>query len=201
MDFFMVRAPLLPVQSYLDLADPQRQISMVEDPNVQRALAVGSASLVDALERSRSSRLGQRDAERMRAKLLRYQIRMSTRPTPFGMFAGAAVARWGLNTDLNLLSTCARTRMRPDMSWLMEFVLSTKANLAVRKRLRLFRNPLAVTEAGRVFLSERAPGKKDGQGIPVSVRASGVVKLALLLARTPLTHEDLGRVHTSEALR
>jgi thiopeptide-type bacteriocin biosynthesis protein len=193
LDFFMVRAPRLPVQSYLDLADPtrDRQMSMVNDANVQRALAVGSASLVDALERFKRSGLTQRDADRMRSKLLRYQIRMSTRPTPFGMFAGVALAQWGQATDLRIVSTCARTRTRPDMAWLIEFVISTEAIMAVRKQLRFVTNPLAVIEAGRVFLSERAPGNKDGQGTPVSVRASGVVNQTLLLARTPISYEAL----------
>jgi thiopeptide-type bacteriocin biosynthesis protein len=193
LDFVMVRAPLLPVQSYLDLADsvPDRQMSMAFDVNVHRALAVGSASLADALERFKRSGLTQRDTDRMRAKLLRYQIRMSTRPTPFGMFAGVALAQWGSHTDLHILSTCARTRTRPDMAWLMEFVTSTEAIPAVRRRLGFFTNPLAIIEAGRVFLSERAAGNREGQVMPVSVRASSVVKQALLLARTPICYEDL----------
>lgn len=191
LSFFLARAPLLPIEAYLDLADEQRQFALAADPVVQRALAAGSASLVDALKRHSHSGLAKRDADRMRSKLLRYEIRMSTRPTPFGMFAGVAIGRWGALTDFRIRSTCARTRTRPDMAWLMDLVLSAEASAVVRRQLSFFANPLAVAEAGRVVLSERTPTGKDRQGTPVSVRATGVVRKALLLARTPISWHDL----------
>ena len=191
LDFLMVRAPLLPVQSYLDLASEERQLALFSDPRVRRAIAVASTSLLGAMERSQHAGLSQRDAARMRAKLLRYQIRMSTRPTPFGLFAGVALGSWGPTTDIQIHSTCAFTRTRPDMAWLMTLVLSAEANPAIRRRLRFFVNPLAVVEAGRVTLSERAPTAPAGHATPVSIRASGVVKRALALARAPISYDDL----------
>jgi len=191
LDFVMVRAPLLPVKSYFDLADHERQLSLLADARVRRALAVGSPSLLDALERYTRSGLSKRDADRMRAKILRYLIRMSTRPTPFGLFAGVALSTWGPATDLSVLSTCSRMRTRPDMAWLMDLVVSTEANPAVRKQLKLVANPLAMVEAGRVFLAQQAPKGKNAMAAPVSVRATGVVKQALLLARQPIAHAEL----------
>jgi thiopeptide-type bacteriocin biosynthesis protein len=73
----------------------------------------------------------------------------------------------------------------------MEFVMSTEAIPTVRRQLKFFTNPLAVTEGSRVFLTERAPGNKDHPGTPVSVRASGVVTQTLHLARVPISYEDL----------
>ena len=191
LSFFLARAPLLPVQVYRELADEERRLALASDPVVRRALAVGSSSLVDALERHKRSPLIKRDADRMRAKLLRYEIRMSTRPTPFGLFAGVAVGQWGPRTDFLIQSTCARTRTRPDMAWLMGLVQSAEAIPAVRRRISYLANPLAIMEAGRVVLAERTPGGKEGQAIPVSVRATGVVKKALLFARTPISSDDL----------
>ena len=154
--------PLLPVESYRSLSDEESQLSLLSDGRVQRAIAVASASLLGTLERFKQSGLTQRDTERMRAKLLRYQIRMSTRPTPFGLFAGVALGSWGSQTDLVVRSTCALTRTRPDMTWLMEFVLSVEANAAVRKRLSYYSNSLTTIEADRFALAERAPtGKGD----------------------------------------
>jgi hypothetical protein len=191
LDFFLARAPLLPVQVYRGLADEQSRFALASDPLVRRALSVGSASLVDALERHKRSALVKRDADRMNAKLLRYEIRMSTRPTPFGLFAGVAVGHWGPSTDFRIVSTCARTRTRPDMAWLTGLVHSAEAIPAVRRRLHFQANPLAAVEAGRVVLPERTPGGKDGQATPVSVRATEVVKHALLLAKKPISYEDL----------
>src|ERR1043166_3919244 len=127
LDFVVVRAPLLPVESYCSLSDEDDLLSRFVDPHIQRALAVGSSSLLATLERFKHKGLNPRDTELMRAKLLRYLIRMSTRPTPFGLFAGVTLASWGAVTDLSVKSTCAATRTRPDMAWLIAFVASIEA--------------------------------------------------------------------------
>ena len=132
----MVRAPLLPVEAYLELADPERLRAIVADARVRRALAVGSTSLLAALDRSQQSPPTRRDAERMRTKLLRYLIRMSTRPTPFGLFAGVALTSWGTSSTLRIRATDATSRMRPDTAWLMKLVGEAEADLAIRRRLR-----------------------------------------------------------------
>src|SRR5438045_5241334 len=94
LDFVMVRAPLLPVEWYRALADGEDPLSFLSDPRIRRALAVGSPSLLGTVERFQRSGLARRDAEQMRAKLLRYLIRISTRPTPYGLFAGVALGSW-----------------------------------------------------------------------------------------------------------
>jgi lantibiotic biosynthesis protein len=191
LDSVMVRAPLLPVESYRALADGEDPLSLLSDSRIRRALAVGSPSLLGTVERFERSGLAPRDAEQMRAKLLRYLIRMSTRPTPYGLFAGVALGSWDAVTDLSIRSTCATTRTRPDMAWLMDLVMSLEANPLIRKRLDWCANPLAAIQAGRVALAERAPTGKGGPGPPVSLRATGAVKRALLLARKPIPYEDL----------
>jgi thiopeptide-type bacteriocin biosynthesis protein len=191
LDFVTVRAPLLPVECYRSLADEKRRMALLSDPRVLTALAVGSASLLGAIDRSNRSALTPRDADRMRAKLRRYQIRMATRPTPYGLFAGVALASWGENTDLTVRATSYRTRTRPDMAWLMNLAMSAEANPAIRRHLNFVANPLAVVDAGRVFLSERAPSRDGRSSIPVSVRATSVVKRALALTRSPIRYQDL----------
>lgn len=202
LDWVMIRAPLLPVETYRALSGQVTEDdapgnpwifegdSLVpRDPRVRRALAVGSGDLLDALERCGSDG---RDASRLRGKLLRYLIRMSTRPTPYGLFAGVALAQWGPTTDLALGQENPRTRTRPDMEWLLSFVLTLEAQPEIRKELCFFANPLAFVHAGRVFLGEQAPsGDTTGSGAAVSVRATGVVRRALALARTPIPHDQL----------
>jgi hypothetical protein len=102
---------------------------------VRRAFAVGSSSLLDAIERHGTSALTHRDADPLRSRMLRYLIRMSTRSTPYGLFAGVALARVGPVTNLTIASTCAATRTRPDMAWLMDLVLSAEKNPSIRRRL------------------------------------------------------------------
>ena len=191
MDFAIVRTPLLPVEAFLSLQSPQDQHALLKDPRVQKAVAVGSISLSHALQRIEGAGLSQKDEERAMAKLLRYQIRMSTRPTPYGLFAGCAAAPFANNTDLAVRTTYARSQTRPDMAWLMNFVAEAESNPLIRNKLRFIANPLVQLEAGRVSLATRMPGRKDDKGQAVSVRATRAVTKALELARTWIEYGQL----------
>jgi thiopeptide-type bacteriocin biosynthesis protein len=162
---------------------------LAANPAIPAAVAVGSPSLFDALQRSG---VGGEDGARRAAKLLRYLIRMSTRPTPYGLFAGAGIARWGPGTTLSIGPARPRTRTRPDMTWLLRLVFELEGRPEVRAELRYLANPRAVARAGRVFLPAPAPTADGAGGGPaVSVRATTVVTRALDLARTPIPHERL----------
>lgn len=177
LDWVLVRAPLLPVQA---LGDDRSA-----DPRVQRALMVGAGDLPEALARSAPG-------DRTAAKLQRYMIRMASRPTPYGAFAGVALAGWGERTDLEISDKPAVLRTRPDMGWLLDFVSVLEQRQDVRSHLRWFTNPSAILHAGRVFLNERTPvGAKTQPGQPVSSRASNAVRRALEFARKPVPYRDL----------
>ncbi len=173
MDAFLVRAPLLPIGRYLDLAGDGRVSERAAQPVVRAAIRVATPVLSAALDRGRPDRRGE-------SALLRYLIRMSTRPTPFGLFAGIALGRWADTTDLGIDPTAARrpTRTRPDMGWLLGLALAAEP-------LSLVRNGCVFEHDGRLHLSERA-GQPD-----VSVRATPAVLRVLANAATPITHADL----------
>lgn len=193
----LVRAPVLPAGTHALLrasaAVPAGAGSLLpEDPWVRSALAVGSGDLFDALAHA-----GEDDAKsrRLRGKLLRYLIRMSTRPTPFGMFAGVAVARWGAATDLSFAAGPPATRTRPDMEWLLRLVFTLESAPSVRRHLRYVTHSCVFERCNRFFLDEPAPGFR-ATATPrsaVSVGASEAVRRALAAAHDGVTHEDLAR--------
>ncbi|MDQ4117141.1 MAG: lantibiotic dehydratase family protein, partial [Actinomycetota bacterium] len=187
----LVRAPVLPVDAYLALAagpDAADAPLAPTDPLVRAALAVASPELLEQLD---SLRPGTRDADRAAAALERYLIRMSTRPTPFGMFAAVGLADLGDETDLRVQSGPPRTRMRPDMEWLLRFVARLEDRPDVRRELRVTANPSAWTHGDRVLLAERTAVDGSGGLTAVDMRASGVVRRALALAREPVAWREL----------
>ena len=187
----IIRAPLLPVEHY-----PQRASAasipaplLPEQFPVRAALAVGTGHLYEALERTDASAS---DAPRLRRKLLRYLIRMTTRPTPYGLFAGVGMIEWGPTTDVALAPLPPKTRSRPDMGWLLDLVAKLERDPAVRRDLGLFSNPLALSRGGRVFLCEPADGSGPGEPAHrVSIRATAAVRRILARAGTPATHSEL----------
>jgi thiopeptide-type bacteriocin biosynthesis protein len=161
---------------------------MPADTRVGAALAVATPDLLAALTRTRPDDPG---AERLGGKLRRYLIRMKTRPTPYGLFAGVGLVEFGAVTDLRLGAGEPRTRTRPDMGWLADLVGALESDIAVRRRLRFFANPSVLVRAGHVFLAEAAPHGTGRPGEPVTLRATGVVRRVLELARTPIPHDQL----------
>jgi len=193
LDFFVLRAPLLSVDFYRhlkpDLMGSLHQCALLaSEGDIRRALAAGSLTLLDAVSHSH------RDESRRRkvhSKLLRYLIRMSSRPTPFGLFAGVALGQWGDETDVQIRATPRRQRTRPDMAWLMNVVTRLESVPAIRRHLRFVANPSALMRAGRIFLAERVSRNETHAPPAVSIRATEVALRALKAARDPLPYEAL----------
>jgi thiopeptide-type bacteriocin biosynthesis protein len=159
---------------------------MPADAIVRAALAIGSPDLFEALGRVRA---GDRRAPRLHSKLRRYLVRMATRPTPYGLFAGVGLVSWDSATDLRLGAAQPRTRTRPDMQWLLALVAKLEGEIAVRRCLGFAANPTALVRAGRLYLA--APDGPTGAGESVSLRATQAVRRTLELTRTPVAYERL----------
>jgi thiopeptide-type bacteriocin biosynthesis protein len=156
-----------------------------EDPWIRLALVVGGGHLVEALR----GRAGKDRAAS--GKLLRYQIRMSTRPTPYGLFAGVGLGRFGAATDLALSAAPAPRRARPDMEWLLSLAGELEARPEVCRQLEVMTHPGVFATAGRLFLNDPTPLLGSAQAAPISVQQSEVLNAALSLARTGISYTGL----------
>ncbi|WP_220191853.1 lantibiotic dehydratase [Ktedonospora formicarum] len=182
LDGILVRAPILPIEAYLE-----PQLPSVEAP-LRRALAVGSLDLLDELERPVVT---QNDLVRRERALLRYHIRMATRPTPYGLFAGVALAHWGEQTKIAFAAADPNLSIRPDMEWLMQLIWRLEASPLIWPYLRFQTNPAAYVRKGRVFLLEELPTGKPKKEQNVSVKATGATMHTLSLARQSIGYNDL----------
>ncbi|MGY1694612.1 lantibiotic dehydratase [Geodermatophilus sp. SYSU D00814] len=187
----VLRAPLLPIERYEALSAPTRAghrttLLTHVDVTVRHALTVASPSVAAAVDRAVAAESV--DA-RLSSTLLSYLIRMSTRPTPYGVFAGVALAEWSSHTDLALDAAPRRTRTRPDMGWLLPLALGQEADESVRHHTGLVMNTCAFERDGRIHVTEPVTPHR---GLPgdVSVRASPVVRRALALARGPVPYRQ-----------
>ncbi|WP_101947962.1 lantibiotic dehydratase [Mycobacterium sp. 3519A] len=183
LDFAVVRAPLLPVDT-LDACTGDLRGALTSE--ARSALAVASMTFSDALAKDGVGPLRPRTESTLR----RYLIRMSTRPTPLGLFAGVGLASWGERTDIELIADHRPRRTRPDAGWLMTLVDRAESDPRIRRQLCVRANPLALARAGRIFLAERA-SRDNGAALSVSVRATDVVKRTMAAARTPIRFDDL----------
>ncbi|WP_137686314.1 lantibiotic dehydratase [Thermosporothrix hazakensis] len=155
-----------------------------EQPQHALALAVASSSLWEALQRLPKAKPAA--VKRVYAGLLRYLIRMSTRPTPFGLFSGIATGTLADETRLMLASSPLQGfRARPDM---LALIQHTEQVQEVVTQLRVRANQTAYLAGGRLPYADTY-GQQANRSI--SLRATSVVLKALDLAVQPIPYTEL----------
>jgi thiopeptide-type bacteriocin biosynthesis protein len=211
-DFYLVRAPALPAQIFTELSNTGQALGQQEvdgalhtaeqacaaavwrlaaQPEVRLALALASPSLLEGLERVQHSEAKEARKARVSAGLLRYLIRMSTRPTPFGLFAGVGWGTFADRTDLRLgEAALAGFRTRPDMRWLLTLLrrLEEDPALAAQLQVRLNQTAYLAGERARLPFADTY-GHDDTRAI--SLRATAVVRTVFELARDFIPYTEL----------
>ncbi|MGW1374510.1 lantibiotic dehydratase [Streptomyces sp. NPDC002446] len=191
LDHFVIRTPILPVTHYPAAEDLRRAPATArvrDNEHARRAVVVSSLPLATSLLRPVRT---ERDQRRLESSILRYLIRLSTRPTPFGLNAGVALGRWGPVTDVRLADQPPDVHARIDMHALVHFVTALESRTEIREATTVIANPAVLHRAGRITLSgvEAVLGANGGEN--VTLRATGAVTRALALARTPTSYADL----------
>ncbi|MFB9903861.1 lantibiotic dehydratase [Allokutzneria oryzae] len=152
--FFMLRTPTLPVDEFLSITSGSREDSrrrlrdLAGTPRVRQALHVASPSLTAGLAHLDAE---SKKSERAYSSLLRYVTRMSTRPTPYGLFSGIGVGNFGSTTSLRLAADpVGRTRTRADVGWLLNLVKHVESGDL--DQLRVVVNPMLYRVGDRAVL-------------------------------------------------
>jgi thiopeptide-type bacteriocin biosynthesis protein len=122
-DFYLLRTPLLPVNfldqfthiPYKDLSDKIRTV--FSDPYLAEAIYIASPELYQELIKWPAAN------EKLVLALFRYVLRMSTRSTPYGLFAGSATGQFGESTQITLAHPdLHKKHCRLDMNYVAELV-------------------------------------------------------------------------------
>ncbi|MGW4382953.1 lantibiotic dehydratase [Kitasatospora sp. NPDC004531] len=163
------------------------------DPLRREAVRLASPDLARTVEKAADGRTDGISDERLRRaalSALRYDIRLRTRPTPFGLFAGVADGRFDSSAKVEWDARGPRHRTHVDMDWLLGLVRDLELDAEVLHRLPVQTHAGATAQGDRVMLDTPAnlgvATGAEGRG-SVSVRRTPAVRAALDAARTPLT--------------
>lgn len=190
--FFILRTPLLPFETLLDWAnagpDEEKLLAhlraLAARPEVAEALALASADLSAALE--------EKPSRKVLLALARYVVRMSSRSTPFGLFAGCSVGTVGETTDLELppLTAYAR-RTDPGLELLLR--VSDALDEETRQRAPLVPTSTRYELAGQLrYVEERGlehplraarTGRELRTALALAAQRPAAKELAAALAR------------------
>lgn len=175
--FFVLRTPLLPVDELAAwgarlqaprasgdalaaaLETDRRELrgwlhDLLSRPVVLEALHVASPHLVEALDAWRNEP-DDKKGRRAEEALVRYAIRMTSRATPFGLFAGCTAGRVGGESRLRLAPRSGyRRHSRLDMDYLFSLADELNQDRQLRRTLHYRPNSSLYRAAGRVRYAE-----------------------------------------------
>ncbi|MFI6999202.1 lantibiotic dehydratase [Nocardia sp. NPDC050175] len=175
-DVFLLRAPLAvgasglpPKRNHLDVLR-----AAVADPKLRAAITLATPSLgkmLDRVERGETNGIKATQLRRAALAVLRYDIRMRTRPTPFGVLSGVAAGRFDSSAKLDLGSQ-HRTRTHVDMQWLLGVAQELQVIPELLSQLRVRTHPALLRRGERVVLDCPSP-----LGAPLGSETRAVVTM------------------------
>jgi hypothetical protein len=130
---YVVRTPLFPLSFYLEsLEDYSRDkaINKYRKPIIKEALNLASPELTKELNKWADTNYFNGKTTALELTLLKYIARMSSRCTPFGLFAGCSVGKIGHETDIVLELPEKHKRFT---QFDMQFWVALLQNIATRK--------------------------------------------------------------------
>jgi thiopeptide-type bacteriocin biosynthesis protein len=223
-DFFVLRAPLLPIDELLrwsaDLQSPAAADDALDTAlagdytrltewlratvaraEVREALYLASPDLCERLPawEAKSMRVG--DAQRITRALVRYLTRMASRPTPFGLFAGVAVGTIGAETRLEISTHAAQRHVHLDMGYLEALTVRLQQDTAARAKMRYQANTSLSQAAGRLHYVETHHQGAGRVYTLAAVDSAPEVSAVLRRCERPTALEDLAGVLTSEDIQ
>ena len=156
-DRFIFRSPLFSFSDFIrrleELAGSAESFrTLFASGVVQEAIYLASPVLFEELNKYLKHGLPtEKEEEKLRYSAMRYFGRMSTRPTPFGLFAGCSIGHLGDQTCVSLAGLQAhKRRTRLDMSYLCALSQDLGRSTEARVRLRYFGNTSAYKVADKI---------------------------------------------------
>jgi len=214
--FFLLRTPLLPYDELEALGNGLRAPGAIGDPialqaaidadrkewrgwlrdllsrpEVIEALHIASPGLFEALDEWRRDPDGKK-GRRVEESLMRYALRMTTRATPFGLFAGCSIGRIGAANRLQLAPQSSyRRHSRLDMGYLFSLAEELNQDREVRRSLHYRPSTSLYRAAGRLRYAEARYNGKDVDYHLVVVTPDEFVDAALARAGGGATSGDI----------
>jgi lantibiotic biosynthesis protein len=146
--FYLLRSPLMPIDfltrflqlPHTALADEIKVIFTT--PYLAEAIYIASPELSNELRKWQNGQQStDKDLQKLVLSLFRYLLRMSTRCTPYGLFAGCTTGYTGPSTAVYILAADAhRKHCRLDMNYVAELAESIAQLPAVMEQLHYFPN-------------------------------------------------------------
>ncbi|MDH7447402.1 lantibiotic dehydratase family protein [Aquimarina sp. 2201CG14-23] len=152
---YVLRTPLFPFSFYKKLTqnttlEEEELKKVCSDDIIKEAIFLASPSLYQEFEKWLKGHIKEKAAsERIMHAVLKYISRMSSRCTPFGLFAGTTVGKFSDKTHIELLDKSKNKRhTRLDMNYLVALSQDIVKDKVIRDQLLFYPNT-SIYKAGK----------------------------------------------------
>jgi thiopeptide-type bacteriocin biosynthesis protein len=135
----ILRTPRYPLNESID---PQRLLQLLQDKDFLEAIYLASPVLYDECVKWKEGQLhNPKDTLKLTRSLGKYILRMSSRPTPFGLFSGLGVTQWHEGaSEVTLDRDGVRRHTRLDMHYLCALSQRLISLPCIRFKINFFVN-------------------------------------------------------------
>lgn len=210
LDFFMIRTPLLPMEVYekcFDLAEKKGieqcklEIKNLQElssnPVIREAIAVASNSLHSSLDNIYLDTNSKKKRQTINS-FSRYLNRMTTRPTPYGLFSGVSHGRFNNLGNISLEGINEfKKRARTDMEWLLKLIEAVEKtenimnNVYVTTNTSIYKNGNRLKIPYHTGYGQQLTPKNSFIINYHSINSTPVVEQVLEIAKERLLFKDL----------
>lgn len=144
---FVLRAPVLPCSLYEELTSEskisKKQLKeFFNKTEVKEAIFLASPNLFNELNKWANNQIRtSKEIKKLEFSLLKYISRMTSRCTPFGLFAGCAVGNFSENSSIILKNPIRNSRhTRLDMNYLVSLSQNLAKDINIRNQILFYPN-------------------------------------------------------------
>jgi thiopeptide-type bacteriocin biosynthesis protein len=161
-DFYLLRTPYLPLDFLrqfegVSLSRLSEHLKVTfDDPALQEAIYIASPELFGEFMKWKQGNVtDEKNEQKLVLSLYRYLLRMSSRCTPYGLFAGCAVGRFDEHTRVALAGPANfRKHSRLDMNYVAELAALVADIPGIRRHLLYYPNTSLYKIADRYRYAE-----------------------------------------------
>ena len=202
---FILRSPSLPynfIQPFIDQEDvsENQMIACLNIPVIQEAIFLASPEFYSELEKWSAGNINRQDErDRIRFVLFRYLIRMSTRSTPFGLFAGINTGKWKDKNQIQLEPlTKGERSAQLDMHYLCALAPDLSRLPGIRNQIRFYPNSSIYTVGNKYrYVEYRYDNNKKNHHL-VTIDKTKYLEKILFTANQGAFHSDLKNILIKE---
>jgi len=198
---YVLRTPLFPFTFYEKLTQnktlTEEELKRIcIDKTIKEAIFLASPALYQEFEKWLQEGIKEKEAsQRIMYSVLKYISRMSSRCTPFGLFAGTAIGTFSDTTNINLLDRSKNHRhTRLDMNYLVALSQDIVKDQKIRDQLLFFPNTSIYKAGTQLRYVEYTYVKSRRVHHIVAVEDSEYLQLVLDKARKGGKLQDLAEV-------